>query len=187
MRSCTTITLLLLALRAEATSLFDPALHFRQLSTEHFVVYFHQGENATARRLAAIAEETWRALQTPLGVRPPAMTRVVLVDQTELFNGYAPPLPRDTIVIFATWPQATPFTVDDWLRVAFTHEFTHIVHLDRSEGWARIVRGGFGRTAIAFPNLFLPIWQIEGLPVYEETTITPDAPLPPPDFRPPAD
>src|SRR5258708_6232788 len=162
MRSCTTITLLLLALRAEATSLFDPALHFRQLSTEHFVVYFHQGENATARRLAAIAEETWRTLQTPLGVRPPAMTRVVLVDQTELFNGYATPLPRDTIVIFATWPQGTAFDVDDWLRVSLTHEFTHIVHLARPDGCARFVRGEFRGTAIAIPNLSLPLLRSSG-------------------------
>jgi len=58
LKACVIITLLLLAARAHATSLFDPALHFRQLPTEHFVVYFHQGEDATARRLAAIAEET---------------------------------------------------------------------------------------------------------------------------------
>ena len=41
---------------------------------------------------------------------------------------------------------------DDWLRLVFTHEFTHIVHLDRSEGWARAVRAIFGRTVIAFPE-----------------------------------
>jgi len=39
----------------------------RALSTEHFVVYFHQGEDRLARHLAAIAEETWRTLRQPLG------------------------------------------------------------------------------------------------------------------------
>jgi hypothetical protein len=61
--------------------------------------------------------------------------------------------------------------VDDWLRLVFTHEFTHIVHLDRSMGWARLIRGTFGRTSVAFPNLFLPTWQIEGLATYEESVI----------------
>jgi len=72
------------------------------------------------------------------------------------------------------WPHGSEFIgdADDWLRVAFTHEFTHIVHLDRSDGWARVVRGIFGRTTVAFPNLFLPTWQIEGLAVYEESIVT---------------
>src|SRR5262249_42942158 len=50
--------------------------------------------------------------------------------------------------------------------------FTHIVHLDRSESWARAFRGIFGRSALAFPNLFLPQWQIEGIATYQESAIT---------------
>ena len=77
------------------------------------------------------------------------------------------------IVVTAVWPAGSEFigNVDDWLRYVFTHEFTHIVHLDRSIGWARLLRGIFGRTAIAFPNLFLPAWQIEGLATYEESAL----------------
>jgi hypothetical protein len=157
-----------------AQSLYDPALHFRTITTEHFVLYFHQGEETYARRLATIAEETWRTLKGLLGPSPPARTHVVLVDQTELANGSATPVPFDTIVVTATWPPGSDFLgrTDDWLRLVFTHEFTHIVHLDRSEAWARLVRGVFGRVPLAFPNLFLPIWQIEGLAVYEESAIT---------------
>ena len=55
---------------SRATTLFDPALRFRVLPTEHFVIYFHRGEEGMAQRLAAIAEETWRTLQQPLGVTP---------------------------------------------------------------------------------------------------------------------
>src|SRR5205807_2182360 len=57
------------------------------------------------------------------------------------------------------------------------------VHLDRSEGWARVVRGLFGRTPWAFPNLLLPTWQIEGLAVYEESTVTGEGRLHAGDFR----
>ena len=172
LKGCATV--LVLATSLHAATLFDPALHFRTITTEHFVIYFHQHEDRLGARLAAIAEDTWQQLREPLGVDPPRRTHVVLADQTELANGYATPVPYNTIVIYATWPRGSEFigNVDDWLRVAFTHEFTHIVHLDRSEGWARVVRAIFGRTEIAFPNLFLPTWQIEGLATYEESAVT---------------
>jgi Tol biopolymer transport system component len=163
---------LLGAASANAASLFDPSLRFRQLRTEHFVIYFHQGEGRLAQRLGSIAEETWHLLRPHFSVSPPALTRVILADQTELWNGYATPLPRDTIVIYAVWPSGSELAFDDWLRIAFTHEFTHIVHLDRSEGWARVARTILGRSPYAFPNWFLPAWQIEGLATYEESVIT---------------
>jgi hypothetical protein len=169
------IALALLATTSvQAATLYDPLLRFRRLPTEHFIIYFHQGEDDLARRLAAIAEETWRALQQPFAIAPPKRTHVVLVDQTELANGWANPLPYDTIMVTAAWPASSEFigNTDDWLRLVFTHEFTHIVHLDRSESWARVIRRMFGRSAIAFPNLFLPQWQIEGLATYQESALT---------------
>ena len=162
---------------------FDPALRFRVLPTEHFVIYFHQAEDPLAQRLARIAEETWRALVRPLGLTPPRRTRIVLADQTERFNGYATPVPYNTVVLYAVTPSGSGSDFDDWLRLVFTHEFTHIVHLDRSEGWARIVRRVFGRTPYAFPNLFLPPWQVEGLATYEESAITGEGRLHAGDFR----
>src|SRR5439155_10057204 len=153
--------------------------------TEHFSIHFHQGEDALARRLGLVAEDVWRKLGAPLGVQPPAHTDVVLVDQTELSNGFATPLPYNTIVVTAVWPAGVEYIgrTDDWLRLVFTHEFTHIVHLDRSESWARVVGNVFGRVPLAFPNIFLPIWQIEGLATYEESTIAGEGRLHAGDFR----
>ena len=168
---------------ASGVSLFDPALRFRALPTEHFVIYFHQGEDRLAQRLARIAEETWRALERPLGLTPPRRTQIVLADQTELYNGYATPVPYNTVVLYTVTPSGSSSQFDDWMRLVFTHEFTHIVHLDRSAGWARIVRGIFGRTPYAFPNLFLPAWQVEGLATYEESVITGEGRLHAGDFR----
>src|SRR5438093_1786776 len=87
------------AVSAKAASLYDPIYRFRVLRTDHFAIYFHQGEDRLAVRLATIAEETWASLERPLGRKPPRLTHVVLIDQTDLANGSATPLPRDTIVV----------------------------------------------------------------------------------------
>src|SRR5262245_26463349 len=180
-----TVAMVVTALRADAATRLDPALHFRTLTTPHFIIYFHQGEDRLASRLAYIAEEQWPRVGAALGVTAPRRTHVILADQTELANGWATPLPYNTIFVTAAAPPGSDSIgrTDDWLRLVFTHEFTHIVHLDRSEGWARVFRGIFGRTSVAFPNVWLPQWQIEGLAVVEESALTGQGRLEAADFR----
>jgi hypothetical protein len=175
----------LLASRAASAQVVDPIHRFQTLHTTHFVILFHAGEEPAAQRLAAVAEESWRALREALDVPPPATTHVVLVDQSESANGWATPVPRDAITITAAWPSGTDFigATDDWLRLVLTHELTHIVHLDQSRGWARVVRGIFGRVALAFPNTLTPTWMIEGLATFEESAITGHGRLHAADFR----
>ena len=168
-----------------AASRFDPALRFRSLATEHFVIYFHRGEERLAARLAVIAEEVRRRLEPALGVPRQQRTHVVLADQTELANGAATPLPYNTIAIYPATPAGSELigNTDDWLQLVFAHEYAHIVHLDRSRGWSTAVRSVFGRVPLAFPNLFLPKWQIEGLATFEESSLTSGGRLRAGDFR----
>src|SRR4051812_42162925 len=182
---CLTLLLLIAGPVTHASGLFDPALRFRVITTAHFVVYFHQGEERMAERLAAIAEDVWQSAGDALRRRGPGRTHVILADQSELANGWATPLPFNTIMVTAAAPAGSEFIgrTDDWLRLVFTHEFTHIVHLDRSEGWARPVRWVFGRLPLAFPNLFLPVWQIEGLAAWQESALTGEGRLHAGDFR----
>jgi hypothetical protein len=164
---------------------FDPRLQFRTLHSEHFAVHFHQGEERLAARLSAIAEDVWSTVGRTFQVRPPPLTHVIVADQTELASGWATPLPYNTIFIAASAPSGSEFIgrSDDWLRLVFTHEFTHIVHLDRSGGWSNVVRALFGRTLFSFPNLFLPAWQVEGLATWEESALGGEGRLHAPDFR----
>jgi len=175
----------ILAVRAHAATVHDPRLRFQTITTEHFVIYFHQGEEETAARLAGIAEETWERLERRFGPLPGGRTHVVLADEAELPNGAASPLPYDAVVITAAWPSGADFigNTSDWLRLVFTHEFTHILHLDRSVGWARVVRSILGRSPIAFPNVFLPTWQVEGIATYEESALTGEGRLHASDFQ----
>ncbi|MBK5299412.1 MAG: PD40 domain-containing protein [Vicinamibacteria bacterium] len=144
---------------------YDPALRFLTHRTPHFQIHYHQGEEALAARLASIAEVTHVRLSSAWALPAKRMTHVVLVDQADLSNGSATVVPWNAIVIYPAPPggAATIGNTDDWIEYVFTHEYAHILHLDRSRGWARLARGLLGRSAIAFPNLTLPLWQIEGL------------------------
>lgn len=159
--------------RADAGPI-DPRLRFQLVKTPHFTLYFHQGEESIARRLADLVEGVRTEVGESMRTEPPAHTHVILADQTEYANGWASPLPRDTVFLNAAAPSGAEFigNTDDWLRVVFTHEFTHIVHLDRSGGWARAARAMLGRSPYVFPNLTLPQWAIEGIATWHESALS---------------
>lgn len=162
------------ARQLDAATLLDPLLRFRQTRTPHFVIYFHAGEEHLASRLVRLVEPVRGEVGAALGVEPPALTHVILADQTEVANGWATPLPRSTVFLNAAAPSGSDFIgrTDDWLRLVFTHEYTHIVHLELARGWGRVARGVLGRNGIAFPNMWLPQWQIEGIATFEESALT---------------
>jgi hypothetical protein len=169
---------------ALASTRYDPRLRFRTISTPRFDIHFHQGEETQARRLAVIAEEVAAKLDGQLG---PASGRVqvILVNQTDLPNGWATPLPYNVIEMTAAGPGGESIigNTDDWLRLVFTHEYTHIVHLSRGGGWIGGLRRVFGRMPLLYPNLFQPLWQIEGIATYEESAMTGGGRLHAGDFR----
>jgi WD40-like Beta Propeller Repeat len=168
-----------------AANRYDPKLRFRTLRTAHFDVHAHQGEEAMARRLAGIVERVRQTFEPVLGV-PRGRVQVILVDQTDLSNGWATPAPYNTIEITAVPPSSETLigNATDWLELVFTHEYTHILHLDRTRGWLmQSVRHVFGRVPVAFPNAFLPTWQIEGIATFEESRMTGEGRVPAGDFR----
>lgn len=173
------------AARAVSAAPIDPILRFQTIETRHFSIHFHQGEERLAQRLATIAEDVWQKVGDAFHVVAPARTQVIIANQSELAAGWATPLPYNTIYVSASAPSGAEFIgrTEDWLRLVFTHEFTHIVHLNGSFGWARVMRAMFGRTALAFPNLFLPTWQIEGLATWEESALGGEGRLRAADFR----
>src|SRR4029453_13910023 len=123
----------------------------------HFDIHAHQGEEALARRLAEIAERVARKFQPSLGL-PRGRVQVILVDQFDVSNGWANPFPYNAIEIAAVPPAGEELigNTTDWLELVFTHEYTHILHLDRTRGFMQGIRAVFGRGPIAFPNPFPP-------------------------------
>src|SRR6476661_2487540 len=175
---------LLDAASVSAASRYDPRLRFRTIRTAHFDVHAHKGEEVLAGRLAAIVERVRQKFEPVLGV-PRGRVQVILVDQTDLSNGWATPVPYDTIEITLVPPPSETLigNTTDWIELVFTHEYTHILHLDRTRGFMQGVRAVFGRVPVAFPNAFLPVWQVEGIATFEESRMTGEGRIPAGDFR----
>ena len=156
---------------AAAATRYDPSLRFRSVTTPHFVIHYHQGEETLALRLSLIAERVHTDLTARMQHAPGGRTHIVLVDQADDPNGWATPVPYNLIEITAVPPAGAEAigNTSEWLRLVFTHEYAHVIHLDQSRGWAALARGVFGRAPFAFPNLTSPLWHIEGLATFEES------------------
>jgi hypothetical protein len=67
-------------LPAAAATRYDPALRFRSVTTPHFIIHYHQGEEALALRLSLIVERVHADLTARMEHAPGGRTHVVLVD-----------------------------------------------------------------------------------------------------------
>ncbi len=166
------IFFLLFILYAEAlrsSMMFDPDLRWHTITTKHFRIHYHQGIEGTAKKLAEISEKVHRRLSPHIGWEPFFRTDVVLVDNMDMANGFATPFPYNRIQIFLSRPQLDSVlnNFDEWLEFVFVHEYTHILNLDSIAGIPSLTRYTLGRCC--FPNAFLPIWQLEGNAVYQES------------------
>src|SRR4029453_18383925 len=92
-----------------------------------------------------------------------------LTDHTDISNAFATTLPYNYMLLYVNSPEgnSTLNYYDDWLEDLFTHEFTHILHIDKYGGIAKPFRWIFGK--LITPNGLTPGWVREGIAVYEES------------------
>lgn len=148
---------------------YDPAFTWQTLHTKHFAIHFHDGEEALARQVALLAEQVHARLTPWFGWSPQTPTDVVLVDQTDFGNGMAMAWPSNRMVLYATPPTDGIADFGPWMETLITHEYAHILHVDKVRGGPQAARKAFGRFLLLFPGAFQPRWMLEGLAVYHET------------------
>ncbi|MCA9551343.1 MAG: PD40 domain-containing protein [Myxococcales bacterium] len=149
-----------------------PRVEWRTVVTPRFRVHYHEGTEALARQVAGWAEPTLDMLAAYLDHVPSVPIHVVITDETDSPNGFAEVLPMNVVTLFAAVPH--PFSTlgdyDDFMRLLFVHELTHVVHLDTISGLPAWVNAVVGKQWA--PNLIQPSWFIEGVAVYAESTFT---------------
>ncbi len=167
------IALCLIWSHAAQANFFDGKQKYYTVKTEHFSIHFPQELGPVAEEMKTITEETYNRIVNRLEWQPWGRTHVVLSDKTEEANGLSLVLPYDYILLYVVPPEADSTLDDykDYLRLLFTHEFTHIVHIDMHYRWATPGRYLFGK--FDAPNGATPGWVREGLAVYEESELVP--------------
>ncbi|MDB5098116.1 MAG: tolB protein precursor [Cyanobacteria bacterium RYN_339] len=159
-----------LAAPAHAANMFDPAVGWKTIVTPHFRVNFMAGQEDVASLAAGYAEDAHKLLSPYLASEPVNRTELTLFDHEDNVNGFGFPLPNNQIYIYLSSPREDELMshYDSWLRDILLHEYTHVLHFEKTEGIPKWINQIFGRSY--FPNLFEPIFLIEGLAVTDETT-----------------
>ena len=160
---------------------------FSTIETDHFTIHFHQDLIDVAKKVAKIAEITHKALTEEFGWIPSEKTQIVLIDNSDFANAYTTVLPYNTIYVHVVPPsiEMTIGEYEDWLKVIIVHEYAHILTIDPSRGYSKVMRKIFGKpipgndllSLILFivtgpPNVFLPPWWLEGIATWAETEYT---------------
>lgn len=149
-----------------------PEPHWRTAETDHFRIHYYDEELELARRAAVIAERAHALLTRYLNWMPAGRIDITLTDQTDSANGFANSMPFNYIYGFGVPPDdvSSLNDFDDWLSVLIAHELTHVVHLDITLGFSRVINFVLGKTLT--PNQFQPNWFIEGIAVLEESRLS---------------
>ena len=188
MRSTFLAVILLLFLASVSLAAnHDTSFKFSTIETDHFSIHFHQGLEPLARKASVLAEEVNARLSREFLWQPVEKTQVVLIDDSDFTNGRTVTAPYNTIYLQVVPPSvaSTLGEYDDWFRVLFTHEYTHVLTADPARGYWQATRAIFGKPlpaydleyAISFlltapPNTFMPRWWHEGNAVWSESEYT---------------
>lgn len=117
--------------------------------------------------------EAMAPLAIDLFGEPPRKGEFLIQDVTDRANGSAQVVPRPTVRLFPALPLPTS-TIGEYSDSAYElifHEFTHVLNMEPSHGYAAGLRFLFG--SIARPNQVLPKWYTEGLAVFTESYFSP--------------
>jgi hypothetical protein len=145
--------------------------------TAHFRFYFTAQTQHSARRLLAIAEDTFARLNAFYGYRPPGKIGVTIVGFTAYSNGFAD-YSRNRITIFTTPLDFHSRSRVPWIEGVFTHELAHVLSLNTAASWfsrVPLVLGtGLSRSDTAQGLLHLPVyagnwphWFTEGVAQFD--------------------
>ncbi|MEZ0390863.1 MAG: hypothetical protein ACAH59_01515 [Pseudobdellovibrionaceae bacterium] len=146
----------------------DPEIQWKVLKLPHFDLIYDAKHQELAELYADRLEDNRQYLTQYFQIFPDRVT-VILNDRTDLTNGYATPIPYQTMMLYPALPgpQETIGDYGDWARELTLHEYTHSLSFQPRRGVIKGLYYTFG--SIITPNILLPRWWLEGLAVDLET------------------
>jgi hypothetical protein len=154
------IGLFLLLIQSFSLAEFNhPQFHWRVIETPHFLIHYHEGEEAFAQESARIAEEVYPFITSDLGYFPIPKIPIIIENISDITGGYTSILEGKIVIQAQSDPARTSGTLS-WPREVIAHELTHLVMI-----------AAFGESILPLRrimgSLVLPMWFIEGLAQFE--------------------
>ncbi len=148
----------------------DPSLSWKTHESEHFLIHYPENLSHFVSKVDMLSSSSHETLSPYFNWQPKSKTHVVLLDEVDQANGFATPIPNNTMTLYMQPPTHGELLVyDDWLAMLIHHEYTHILHIDKVLDSPSFLREIFGRFILLFPNALHPNWFQEGLATYMET------------------
>ena len=158
-----------------------PELDWYTFETEHFNIHYHTETEISAREAATIAEMIYPRITEFYEFEPRDKTDIILRDADDYSNGAAYYYDNKIVI----WASPLNFELRGshrWLQNVITHEYAHIVSLQKSMKMGTHIPGaylqfmgyekekrkdvlyGYPRTLVSYPipGTVVPPWLAEG-------------------------
>ena len=119
-----------------------PELSWQTIETNHFRIHFYEDTEQSARHGAAIAEKVYKPITDLYNYEPFDKTDIVFTDVDDISNGAAYFYDNKIII----WTSPLDFELRGshrWLQNVITHEFTHIVSIQKAQKFGKSIPGGY--------------------------------------------
>ncbi|MEP1150851.1 MAG: hypothetical protein ABJH08_03890 [Balneola sp.] len=161
-------------------------LEWFTIESDHFLIHFQEGNSRSAKVTARIAEEIYQPTTDLYQYEPDQKVSIVLKDREDYSNGAAYFF-DNKIDIWVPALDSPLRGTNNWLRNVITHEFTHIVQIQKAMKRKRKfpiaylqwlsyenvrrpdVLYGFpnGIVTLPFASINVPAWLAEGTAQYQ--------------------
>jgi len=141
-------------------------MDWKTIKTDDFIVFYKPGYENEALEVLNILEYYRKDISSLTGNRI-LHVPIVIEDIGQVTNGYTDPVFYN-IHIYTYPPGGGELGfLENWWREVAGHEYTHMTHLTNAKGVPGLLSSLFGNEFA--PNLFLPLWMMEGIAVYSES------------------
>jgi hypothetical protein len=185
MKKALVLSILIFVLAGLIVAKSHPAIKWREISDEKFILIFPKGYEAEASYTLNIARHIYGKLQNLWGNKVRTRIRIVLNNSYDEAGGSAAffPFNRIELYLFTPVPDSAIGGCRDWLYMVLSHEMTHIFNMNAGSGFSYFMRKIMGSNPVFFPMIYAPNWLIEGLAVYAESQLSSGGRLDTPDFE----
>ena len=119
-----------------------PELVWQTFETKNFKIHFYDDTESSAREGAEVAENIFPYITDLYNYKPTEKTHIIFTDVDDISNGAAYYYDNKIII----WTSPLDFDLRGshrWLQNVITHEFTHIVSIQKAMKYGQNIPGGY--------------------------------------------